>query len=83
VKVVAMNKQGHRFGTTTLLEKLSKLGNPLMKIDGLIDWEMFRTPIERAIHKDMSRGGHPPYDVILMFKITILQQVVRAVRYGS
>jgi hypothetical protein len=36
---------------------------------------MFRRPIESAIRKDMSKGGKPPYDAILMYKTTMLQQV--------
>ena len=67
-------RQLHLFGVETQLEKLSKLGDPLLKINELIDWEMFREPIESAIRKDMSKGGRPPYDAILMFKITMLQQ---------
>ena len=44
------------------------------KINELIDWEMFRAPIETAIRKDISKGGRPPYDAVLMFKITMFQQ---------
>jgi len=67
-------RQIHIFGANTQLEKLSKLGDPLLKINKLIDWEMFRAPIETAICKDMSKGGRPPFDAILMYKITMLQQ---------
>jgi IS5 family transposase len=67
-------RQLHLFGVETQLEKVSKLGDPLLKINELIDWEMFRESIESAIRKDMSRGGRPPYDAVLMFKITMLQQ---------
>jgi IS5 family transposase len=66
--------QSYLFGIETQLEKLSQLGDPLLKINELIDWEMFREPIESAIRKDMSKGGRPPYDAVLMFKITMLQQ---------
>jgi IS5 family transposase len=62
------------FGAETQLKKLTELGDPLMKINAVIDWEIFRKPIEDAIRKDMSRGGRPPYDAILMYKITMLQQ---------
>jgi hypothetical protein len=58
----------------TQLGRLTRLGDPLEKINEMIDWEMFREPIETAIRKDMSKGGRPPYDVILMYKITMLQQ---------
>jgi len=66
--------QLHLFGTKTQLEKLSKLGDPLTKANQLIDWEIFRKPIEDAIRKDPSKGGRPPYDVILMYKTVMLQQ---------
>jgi IS5 family transposase len=67
-------KQLHLLGSETQMERLKKLGDPLIKINELIDWEMFRKPIEIAIRKDMTRGGRPPYDSVMMFKITMLQQ---------
>lgn len=67
-------KQMNFLGTETQLERLSKLGDPLVKINELIDWEIFLEPIKTAIRKDMSRGGRPPFDAVLMFKITMLQQ---------
>jgi len=67
-------KQISLFGVETQHEKLTKLGDPLIKLNALIDWEMFREIIETDIRKDMSKGGRPPYDVILMYKITMLQQ---------
>jgi IS5 family transposase len=66
--------QLHLFGTKTQLEILSNLGDPLIKANQLIDWEIFRKPIEDAIRKKPSKGGRPPYDAILRYKITILQQ---------
>ena len=69
-----MKKQLNLMGADIQLERLSKLGDPLEKIDELIDWEMFRYSIRRRIRKpDYSRGGRPPLDEILMFKITLLQ----------
>ena len=67
-------KQMRLNGAYEQLERLSKLGDPLEKINRLINWEMFRETIEKAIRKDMSKGGRPPFDVILMFKIVMLQQ---------
>jgi IS5 family transposase len=67
-------KQFSFFGTDIQLARLSELGDPLVKINEAIDWEMFREPIESAIRKDMSKGGRPSFDAILMFKITMLQQ---------
>ena len=41
-------RQSYLFGVETQLEKLSELGGPLLKINELIDWELFRGPIETA-----------------------------------
>lgn len=63
------------FGIDQQFERLSKLGDPLIKAKELIDWEQFRKPIETAIRTaDISKGGRPPYDVILMYKTVMLQQ---------
>jgi len=62
------------FGAQTQLERLSNMGDPLEKINEIIDWEMFRKPIEDRIRtSDKSKGGRPPYDSVFMFKITMLQ----------
>ena len=61
-------------GADVQLERLSKLGDPLEKINETIEWEIFREPIRRRIRKeDYSKGGRPPTDEILMFKIALLQ----------
>jgi IS5 family transposase len=72
--VKEMGKQMMMYGADTQLERLTKLGNPLEKINAAIDWEIFRAPIRRRVRKaDYSKGGRPPYDEIMMFKITLLQ----------
>ena len=61
-------------GADTQLDRLTKLGDPLEKLNAAIDWEIFRKPIRKRIRKeDYSKGGRPPMDEILMFKITLLQ----------
>ena len=71
-----MMKQMILFGQDIQLNRLSKLGDPLEKLNAAIDWEIFRTPIyNRVRKKDYSKGGRPPLDVILMFKITLLQDL--------
>ena len=49
---------------------------PLQKLNEIIDWELFRKPIEEALTKDdkKSNAGRKPYDKLLMFKILILQR---------
>lgn len=60
-------------GEQIQLDKLSKMGDSLEKINEIINWEMFRISLETALHKpDYSKGGRPAWDVILMFKIVML-----------
>ena len=69
-----MGKQLILNGSDVQLARLSKLGDPLEKINETIDWEIFRDSIRRRVRKpDYSKGGRPPLDDILMFKITLLQ----------
>src|SRR5215469_15376130 len=71
-----MSKQIMLFGADIQLERLSKLGDPLEKINAAINWEIFRTPIVKRIRKeDYSKGGRPPTDEVLMFKMALLQDL--------
>jgi len=57
------------------LSKLSHLGDPLEKLDKGVDFEMFRFLLEeRLIKEPQGKGGRPPYDYVMMFKIMILQR---------
>jgi IS5 family transposase len=58
------------------LNRIKKHKPPLQKLDSIIDWEMFREPIEEALKKEnrKSNAGRKPYDKLLMFKILILQR---------
>jgi len=57
------------------LSKLSKLGDPLEKLNKGVDFEMFRAILEEKLSKEpQGKGGRPPYDYVLMFKILILQR---------
>lgn len=57
-------------------EKLSEIGNPLDKISNVIDFEIFRPSIEGKLinTSKKSNAGAKPFDVVLMFKILILQR---------
>jgi IS5 family transposase len=57
------------------LSKLSKLGDPLERLNKGIDFEMFRELLESRLSQlAKAPGGRPPYDYVLMFKILILQR---------
>ena len=55
---------------------MSHQGDPLEKLDAIVDWEIFRPLIRRCFKKEpKGPGGRPPYDYVLMFKILILQRL--------
>ena len=57
------------------LSKLTKLGDPLVKLEAGVDFELFRTILTDAFTKlAKGAGGRPPYDYVLMFKILVLQK---------
>ncbi len=57
------------------LEKLSKLGDPLVKLKTGIDFEIFHKFLEEGLYKSpKGKGDRRPYDYVLMFKILILQR---------
>ena len=60
--------------------KLTLLGDPLVDLKKLIDWEAFRSDIDKA--REQARGrkrknaaGAKPIDAVLMFRTLILQQL--------
>lgn len=57
-------------------ERLSSIGNPLEAISKVIDFELFRTSLENKLlnTNKKNNAGAKPYDVVLMFKILILQR---------
>jgi IS5 family transposase len=56
--------------------KLRKIGNPLERLSQVIDFEMFRPTLEEEMlkHDKKSNAGAKPIDVVLMFKVMILQR---------
>lgn len=71
-----MSKLRGLFDEQIRLEKLSKKQDPLEKLSRHIDFEYFRKVLKKGLFKnaDKSKGGRPAYDVVLMFKILILQR---------
>jgi IS5 family transposase len=66
-------RQLNLFGPQIQLNKLEQMGDRLMEINKIIDWEIFREMLESTLRKsDYSKGGRPPWDVITMFKIVML-----------
>lgn len=54
--------------------KLEQLGDPLPKLTEVVDWEGFRPVLEKVYQKTRkSNAGRKPFDVVLMFKVLVLQ----------
>lgn len=62
------------FDVDERLSALSAAGDPLERLSGVVDFELFRPVLDGALARsDRSRGGRPPYDAVLMFKVLVLQ----------
>lgn len=58
------------------LEKIDKNGDPLVRLNRIVDWEMFRPLLEQLRTKEhKSNAGAKGYDPLLMFKILVLQSL--------
>jgi IS5 family transposase len=56
--------------------KLTQMGDPLVGLNAQIDWEAFRSDLKRVHEKERkSNAGAKPIDVVLMFKVLVLQQL--------
>ena len=56
--------------------KLTSMGDPLVGLNARIDWEAFRPDLNRIHDKPRkSNAGAKPIDVVLMFKVLVLQQL--------
>ena len=50
------------------------MGDPLTKVQGIIDWESFRPVLDEAFLKEAKGpGGRPAFDRVMMFKVVMLQ----------
>jgi len=62
------------FDVDERLAALSAAGDPLERLTAVVDFALFRPVLDGAlVRSDRSRGGRPPYDPVLMFKILVLQ----------
>ncbi len=69
-----MGRQPGFFDVDGRLREISAKGDDLERIAGLVDFEMFRPELERAVPRsDGSKGGRPAFDHVLMFKVLMLQ----------
>jgi len=58
------------------MRDISNLGDPLEKLNGYINWEDFKSSLESVFkNENPEKGGRPRFDVVMMFKILVLQQM--------
>jgi transposase, IS5 family len=68
--------QNSLFDLENRYASLSKTGDPLERLNAIIDWEIFRPILERMDAKERkSNAGGKPTCRILMFKMLILQRL--------
>jgi IS5 family transposase len=71
-----MMMQSGFFDLQERYRKLSELGDPLEAINRVVDWEVFRPVLKKALKKERkSAAGRKEYDRVLMFKVLVLQSL--------
>ncbi|MCG4258487.1 IS5 family transposase [Acetobacter senegalensis] len=67
-------KQPGFFDVEERLARLSGLGDQLEAFSRTVDFEVFRPDLDQApAYSDGIKGGRPPFDAVLMFKILVIQ----------
>jgi transposase, IS5 family len=69
-----MRRQPGFFDVEERLKELSAKGDELERLKAVVDFELFRADLERAVPRsDRLKGGRPAFDHVLMFRVLILQ----------
>ena len=62
------------FDLTHRYDALSQQGDPLERLAQQIPWTRFRKTLDKSLKRaKRERGGRPPFDAVLMFKVLVLQ----------
>jgi transposase, IS5 family len=73
---MAMVGQAGLFDVEDRLQRLSDLGDQLEAFSGAVDFEVFRPELIRALaYSDGTKGGRPPFDPVMMFKLLLIQTI--------
>lgn len=65
------------FEQESTVQSLSRMGNPLEFISGIVNFEVFRATLESHLlnERRKSNAGRRPIDPVLMFKVMFLQRL--------
>jgi IS5 family transposase len=56
------------------LKRLEGPGDPLLGFARVVDFEIFRPELEKALaYANGTEGGRPPLDCVMMFKVLVVQ----------
>jgi hypothetical protein len=73
-----MSGQRGFFDTDERLKWLSAAGDPLERLALVVEFELFRPALDAALKRsERAKGGCPPYDAVLLFRVLVLQTLVR------
>lgn len=66
-------RQPGLFDAQDRLEELHAMGDPLARLDSIVDWEVFRPVLARIPKSDpKGPGGRPAFDPLMMFKVLVI-----------
>ena len=69
-----MRGQAGFFDFDERLKELAAKGDHLERLSAIVNFELFRADLEKAVPRsDGSKGGRPPFDLVFMFKVLVLQ----------
>lgn len=69
------------FDVESRLARLSVLGDQLEAFSRGVDFEMFRSNLDKALlYSDGRKDGRPPFDPVLMLKILVIQTLNNRLR---
>ena len=73
---MTLHRQPGFFDIAERTVKLTQMGDPLVGLNEQINWEAFRPELNRVHEKERkNNAGAKPIDVVLMFKVLVLQQL--------
>jgi transposase, IS5 family len=74
MKHIRPNPQRGLFDRCIRLAELSDMGDPLERLDKVVDWMVFQEPLGRLpATEPVAPGGRPSYEPLFMFKVLVIQ----------